>query len=89
MRAVAYSTFRSRLKAYMKQVNQDADELLVTNNDPGDNVVVMSARDYDSLMETLRIYQNPPLYRKIRNGMDEIGAGKVAEHPLSEPGDEL
>ncbi len=84
MQAIAYSTFRRSLKTYMKQVNEDADELLITNSDPGDNVVVIGARDYDSLMETLRIYQNPPLHDKIRRGMDQVEAGAVAEHPLVE-----
>ena len=54
--AVAYSNFRANLKTYMRRVNEDADTLLVTNADPEDNVVVMSADDYDSLMETLRVY---------------------------------
>ena len=48
--AVAYSNFRANLKTYMRRVNEDADTLLVTNADPEDNVVVMSADDYDSLM---------------------------------------
>ena len=46
--AVAYSNFRANLKTYMRRVNEDADTLLVTNADPEDNVVVMSADDYDS-----------------------------------------
>ena len=45
--AVAYSNFRANLKTYMRRVNEDADTLLVTNADPEDNVVVMSADDYD------------------------------------------
>ena len=44
--AVAYSNFRANLKTYMRRVNEDADTLLVTNADPEDNVVVMSADDY-------------------------------------------
>ena len=62
--AVAYSNFRANLKTYMRRVNEDADTLLVTNANPEDNVVVMSADDYDSLMETLRVYQNPYLSDK-------------------------
>ena len=57
--AVTYTNFRKDLKSYLRRVNDDADMLLVTNRDPHDNVVVMSADDYDSLMETLHVYQNP------------------------------
>ena len=77
--AVAYSNFRANLKTYMRKVNEDADTLLVTNADPEDNVVVMSADDYDSLMETLRVYQNPYLSDKVMRGMAQ--ARHAAEHP--------
>ena len=56
VQAVSYSAFRNNLKSYMRKVNEDADTLMVTNIDPNDNVVVMSVRDYDSLMEMLRIH---------------------------------
>ncbi|AKV55714.1 toxin-antitoxin system antitoxin protein Axe [Bifidobacterium actinocoloniiforme DSM 22766] len=82
MQAVAYSNFRKSLKAYMHKVNEDADMLLVTNTDPEDNVVVMSADDYDSLMETLRIYQNPYLRDKITRGLAAVAQGQASEHSL-------
>lgn len=47
--AVTYTNFRKDLKSYLRRVNDDADMLLVTNRDPHDNVVVMSADGYDSL----------------------------------------
>ena len=50
MEAVAYSTFRNNLKSYMEKTRDDAETLLVTSNDPSNNVVVMNARDYESLM---------------------------------------
>lgn len=82
MEAVAYSTFRNNLKAYMRKTRDDADTLLVTNTDPEDNVVVMNARDYESLMETLRIYSNPTLFDKIRRGMAQARQGEAATHNL-------
>ena len=80
--AVAYTNFRKDLKSYLRRVNDDADMLLVTNKDPHDNVVVMSADDYDSLMETLRVYQNPGLFDKVRRGMAQVRSGAVASHGL-------
>ena len=82
MEAVAYSTFRNNLKSYMRKTRNDADTLLVTNADPEDNVVVMNARDYESLMETLRIYDNPPLFDKIRRGMEQARQGNVTTREL-------
>ena len=56
MEAVAYSNFRQNLKQYMKQVNEDADALIVTAKDAEDTVVVLSKREYDSLQESLEFY---------------------------------
>ena len=67
--AIAYSNFRKELKSYMRKANEDADAILVTNSDPKDNIVVMSASDYDSLMETLHIYENPYLMDKVQRGL--------------------
>lgn len=84
--AVGYSNFRANLKTYMRRVNEDADTLLVTNANPEDNVVVMSADDYDSLMETLRVYQNPYLSDKVTRGMAQVRQGQAMAHDLVEAG---
>ena len=87
VQAVSYSAFRNNLKSYMRKVNEDADTLMVTNIDPNDNVVVMSVRDYDSLMEMLRIHQNPYLRDKIAQGLEQARHGSVLPHDLIDPED--
>ena len=87
VQAVSYSAFRNNLKSYMRKVNEDADTLMVTNIDPNDNVVVMSVRDYDSLMEMLRIHQNPYLRDKIAQGLEQARQGSVLTHDLIDPED--
>lgn len=82
VQAVAYSNFRKDLKSYMRKVNEDSDMLLVTNTNPDDDVVVMSAADYDSMMETMRVYQNPYLRNKITHGLEQVHQGRVQEHAL-------
>ena len=64
-------------------MNDDADVLLVTNRDPHDNVVVMGADDYDSLMEALRICRNPGLFDKVRRGMAQVRSGVAAAYDWS------
>lgn len=87
VQAVSYSAFRNNLKSYMRKVNEDADTLMVTNIDPNDNVVVMSVRDYDSLMEMLRIHQNPYLRDKIAQGLEQARQSDVLPHDLIDPED--
>lgn len=88
MQAVTYSSFRRNLKAHMRAARDDADTILVTNNDPSENVVVMSQRDYESLMETVRIYENPYLYDKLRRSMEQARHGDFSVHDIVEIDDD-
>ena len=80
MEAMTYSSFRKELKSQMRRLRDDADVLLVTNNDSSENIVVMNVRDYDSLMETIRIYENPYLLEKIREGDRQVERGNISAH---------
>lgn len=64
------------MKSEFQRCRDDAEPLLVSNRDERDNVVVMNARDYDALMETIRIYENPYLHDKILRGMEQVKAGE-------------
>lgn len=88
MDAVSYSNFRQNLKSFMKQVNNDADAVIVTAKEPEDNVVVMSQRDYDAMQETLRIMSNKYLMAKINEGDRQFKAGKGIIHDLIELDDD-
>lgn len=82
MEAVAYSNFRKNLRSYMRQVNEDADPLIVTTKDVEDTVVVLSKRDYDSMQETLRVLSNTYVMDKIRSGDKQFSEGNFAVHDL-------
>ncbi len=87
MEAVAYSTFRNGMKDYMRKTRDDAEALLVVSRDSSENIVVMSARDYDGLMETFRIYQNRPLHEKILRGIRQASEGAALPRDLIEDDD--
>ena len=87
MEAVAYSTFRNGMKDYMRKTRDDAEALLVVSRDSSENIVVMSARDYDALMETFRIYQNRPLHEKILRGIRQASEGAALPRDLIEDDD--
>lgn len=84
MEAVAYSNFRKNLRSYMKQVNNDADALIVTTKDVEDTVVVLSKRDYDSMQETLRVLSNDYVMDKIRRGDKQFSEGNFISRELFE-----
>ena len=84
MEAVSYSNFRKNLRGYMKQVNEDAETLIVTSKDVDDTVVVLSKRDYDSMQETLRTLSNNYVMEKIRRGDEQFSEGTFKKHDLIE-----
>lgn len=74
------------MKAYLKQVSEDSDPLIVTNEDTKDNVV-MSERDYDAMVETMRVISNPYLMKKIEAADKQFNSGHYQEHQLIEDSD--
>ncbi len=82
MRTVTYSAFREDLKSEMRRCRDDADCLLVANRDESENIVVMNAGDYDALMETIRIYENPYLHEKVLRGLEQVRSGEVHSREL-------
>ncbi len=82
MRTLTYSAFRKDMKTEMQRCRDDADCLLVANRDDSENIVVMNAGDYEALMETIRIYENPYLHHKILRGIDQIADGHGSEKEL-------
>ena len=84
MEAVGYSNFRQNLRSYMKQVNEDAETLIVTSKNVEDTVVVLSKRDYDSMQETLRVLSNDYVMEKIRRGDKQFSEDNFEIHDLLE-----
>lgn len=68
----------------MKQVNEDAETLIVTSKDVEDTVVVLSKRDYDSMQETLRTLSNNYVMEKIRRGDEQFSKGIFKTRDLIE-----
>lgn len=88
MEAVAYSTFRNDLRAYLDKTRDDATPILVTSKDPSANVVVINALDYDNIMENLYVLSNSYLRDKLNRGLEEFDAGRGTVHELVEDDDD-
>ncbi|MDR1473952.1 MAG: type II toxin-antitoxin system Phd/YefM family antitoxin [Lactobacillales bacterium] len=84
MDSVAYSNFRANLKSYLKQVNENAEPLIVTNKNTDDNVVVMSKDEWDNWQETMDILSNQYLLDKIHRGEEQLQQNKGHIHELIE-----
>ena len=54
MRVVNYTEFRANLAESLNIVNDDGD-IVVVSRSKGENVVVMSLEEYNSIQETLHV----------------------------------
>lgn len=84
MKSVSLTAFRDSMGSYIKQVHAAGRPILVTCGDPRSNIVVMSARDYENLMENLYVLSNEYLSRKIDRGLVQAREGKLQIHELAE-----
>lgn len=83
MEITTYSNFRKHLKKYMDMVLTHHVPLFVTRA-KGEDVVVMSKADYDSMQETYYLLSSPKNAERIHNALAELNGGKGIEKTLIE-----
>lgn len=78
-----YSDFRLKLKGYLDKVFQTNTPLHVTRT-KGENIVVLSEADYESLMETFYLLKSPKNAERLLRSVDQYNQGKGKERELFE-----
>ncbi len=74
---VSYSQLRNNLAFYMDKVCDARVPLLVTRRNAR-NVVLMSADDYDSLIETVHLLKSPANSARLLRSIND--AGQADDH---------
>lgn len=81
MEITTYSNFRQNLKSFLDKVFFDHNPLFVTRTN-GEDVVVMSKSDYDSLTETLHLLGSPKNAERLLAGIEEYKKGGGEQREL-------
>lgn len=73
MRAITYAEARKNLALELDRVANDCDVTIITrqNAEPS---VLMSMRDYESLMETAHLLRNPKNAMRLMQAIEDIEA---------------
>lgn len=83
MEITSYSNFRQNLKSFLDKVFLDHNPLFVTRTN-GEDVVVLSKQDYESLKETLHLLSSPKNAERLLKGIEEYERGEGQENELIE-----
>lgn len=78
-----YSDFRQKLKGYIDEVVKSNSPLFVTRK-KGENIVVLSESDYESIMETFHLLKSPKNAGRLQRAVDQYKKGNGKERKLIE-----
>lgn len=78
-----YTHFRQQLKSYLDKVRSSHTPLFVTSAN-GDDVVVLSKADYESMEETFYLLKSPKNAARLLQGIEDYEKGLGNERSLIE-----
>ncbi|TXE06681.1 type II toxin-antitoxin system Phd/YefM family antitoxin [Algoriphagus aquimarinus] len=83
MEITTYSKFRENMKSYLDDVVNDQKALYVTRAN-GEDVVVLSKSDYESMQETYYLMSSPKNAERLLHAIDEANKGLGVKRDLIE-----
>lgn len=83
MIAANYSEFRTQLKKYLDNVEEN-NEILIIKRGSGKGTVMISLDEYNSIMETVHLLSSKSNSDRIYESIQQIKEGKVVRKGLIE-----
>ena len=83
MKAANFTEFRTRLKKYLDDVEND-NEILIIKRSNGDGAVLISLNEYNSLMETVHLLSSKANADRLYESIRQIDTGQVVQKELLE-----
>ncbi|WP_214072877.1 type II toxin-antitoxin system prevent-host-death family antitoxin [Mucilaginibacter sp. dw_454] len=81
MQITTYTSFRQQLKSYLDKVRNNHTPLFVTST-TGEDVVVISKSDYESMQETFYLLRSPANAMRLLKGIEDYEKGLAKERSL-------
>jgi antitoxin YefM len=83
MIAANYTEFRTRLKNYLDNVENN-NETLIIKRGSGRGTVLISLDEYNSIMETLHLLSSQKNAKRLFESIEQMKTGKKVKHSLIE-----
>jgi antitoxin YefM len=78
MIAANYTEFRTGLKGFLDSVEQD-NETLIIKRGVGKGAVLISLKEYNSIMETMHLLRSKKNAERLFESIDQMKKGKVVK----------
>jgi len=83
MKVIIFIEADKDLKTVLDTVNDSDNVMTITRRD-ADDAVIMSLKNYNSLMETAYLLKSPANAARLAKSIDQAKAGKTVVHELSD-----
>ncbi|WP_036603253.1 type II toxin-antitoxin system Phd/YefM family antitoxin [Olivibacter sitiensis] len=85
MKAVTISSLRTNMKTYFDEVSTTEDILIIPrNNNEDDAVVVISIKEYNSLIETAHLMSTEANRKRLERSIEQLKKGKMKSFSLED-----